>query len=258
MAGPRRRLFRPAHPSTAPGWVALRVGWAAASVFVVESLVLGLAIMPAAVFYQWHLDWSLSPWWVRGVLLGAATVPAYLIFAHLLMALSALACRGLGWRPEAGQVMPLAEMGWPLLDWARYSVISHVVRLLAGTALRATPMWLWYLRLDGAKIGRGVWVNSLGVTDHCLLELGPGVVIGAGAHLSGHTAERGAIRTDAITLGPGTTIGVNSIIGIGVTSGPGCQVGALSYVPKYTRLDGHTAYGGVPAVPLTAGQEQAP
>lgn len=227
-----------------------RFGWGVLSVFVVESLILAFALVPAALFYQWHLRWDLSPWWLRGVLLGAATVPAYLIFAHLLMLFSALACRLLGWRPKPDREMRIAEWGWPLIDWARYSVVSHVVRLLAGTALRATPMWVWYLRLDGATIGRRVWVNSLGVTDHCLLRFGDDVVVGAGAHISGHTAERGYIRTASIDLGPGTTVGVNTIVGIGVTSGPRCQIGALSFVPKGSRLDGDRAYGGVPVAPL--------
>ncbi|MDH3678796.1 MAG: hypothetical protein OEV40_02475 [Acidimicrobiia bacterium] len=224
----------------------LRFGWSIVSVFVVQSLILAFAIVPAAVFYQWHLRWGLSPWWLRGVLLGAATVPAYLIFAHLLMLFSALACRVLGWRPQAGQVMPIAELGWPLLDWARYSIVSHVVRLLVGSCLRATPMWVWYLRLDGARIGRRAWVNSLGVTDHPLLDLGDDVVVGAGAHLSGHTVERGAVRTAELRLAAGTTVGVNSIVGIGVTTGADCHIGALSYVPKYARLDGGTTYAGVP------------
>ncbi len=237
--------------STAGPMVAFRVIWAVVSVFVVESLVLAFAIVPAAVFFQWHLNWTLSPFWLKGVLVSAAAVPAYLIFAHLLMFFSALACRVLGWRPIPGQEMKLSEFGWPLLDWARYSIMSHVVRLLAGSVLRATPMWVWYLRLDGARLGRRVWVNSLGVTDHSLLDFGDDVVIGAGAHLSGHTAERGAIRTDPIILGAGTTIGVNTIIGIGVETGPGCQVGALSFVPKYSRLEANTAYGGVPVRALT-------
>lgn len=135
--------------------------------------------------------------------------------------------------------------------------MSHVVRLLAGTALRATPMWVWYLRLDGARVGRGVWVNSLGITDHCLLRLDDGVVVGAGAHLSGHTVERGAVRTDRIHLGAGTTVGVNSVVGIGVTTGPGCQIGALSFVPKHAILDPHTTYVGTPVRPVTptAGDE---
>ncbi|MEL7155411.1 MAG: hypothetical protein AAFN30_02305 [Actinomycetota bacterium] len=228
----------------------LRLAWGVTSAFVVQSLILAFALLPAALFYQWHLRWDLSPWWLRGVLLGAATVPAYLIFAHLLMLISALTCRILGWRPAPDAEMRIAEWGWPLLDWARYSIISHIVRLLAGSALRATPMWVWYLRLDGATIGRRVWVNSLGVTDHCLLDLGDDVVIGAGAHVSGHTAERGHIRTAPVRLGAGTTIGVNTIVGIGVETGENCQVGALSFVPKWSRLDGDRAYAGVPVHPL--------
>ena len=102
----------------------LRFGWAIVSAFVVESLILAFAILPAAVFYQWHLRWDISPWWLRGVLLGAATVPAYLIFAHLLMLFSALFCRILGWRPAPDQQMRIVEMGWPLLDWGRYSIIG--------------------------------------------------------------------------------------------------------------------------------------
>ena len=237
------------------GAAQIRFAWAIASLFVVECLILALAIWPAVAFFQWHLRWDISPWPLRGVLLSATTVPAYLIFAHLLMMLSALACRLLGWRPEADQKMRIADLDWPLLNWARYSAVSHVVRLLAGHALRGTPLWTWYLRLDGARIGRNVWVNSLGVTDHCLLTFGDDVVIGAGAHLSGHTAERGAIRTAAIELGSGTTVGLNSIVGIGVTTGPDCQIGALSYVPKHSRLDGDAIYAGVPVKPV---QPEAP
>lgn len=232
------------------GWPMARVAWAVSTVFLIESLILGLSILPAAVFYQWHLDWQLSPFWLRGVLLGAATVPAYLIFAHLLMALSAVACRLLGWRPRPGLRMRTADLGWPLLDWVRYSIVSHIVRLLAGTALRATPMWVWYLRLDGAQIGSRVWVNSLGITDHALIEFGDDVVIGAGAHLSGHTAERGYIKTDRIRLGRRTTVGVNTIVGIGVVTGPDCQIGALSYVPKNSQLESGMTYVGAPVKPV--------
>ncbi len=240
------------HERSWPGWTAVRFVWAIVSVFVVESMILGLAIWPAAAFYQWHLDWQVSPWWLRGILLSAATVPAYLIFAHLLMVLSAVACRVFRWRPQPDQTMRIAELGWPLLAWVRYSVVSHIVRLLVGPALRATPMWTWYLRLDGARIGHRVWVNSLGVTDHCLLRLDDDVVVGAGAHLSGHTAERGTIKTAAIHLGAGTTVGLNSIVGIGTETGTNCQIGALSFVPKYSQLDGDTTWAGVPVRPLAS------
>jgi len=40
--------------------------------------------------------------------------------------------------------------------------------------------------------------------------------------------------------------GVNSIIDIGVEIGDECQVAALSFVPKYAKLDPGGLYGGVP------------
>jgi acetyltransferase-like isoleucine patch superfamily enzyme len=142
--------------------------------------------------------------------------------------------------------MRIADLDWDLIDWARYGIASHVVRVFAGTLLRSTPIWVWYMRLNGARIGRRVWVNSLDVRDECLLEIGDDVVIGGGVHLSGHTVERGVVRTARIKLGAGTTVGVGSHVEIGVETGPRCQIGSLSVVPKFSRLDGDAVWVGRP------------
>ena len=42
------------------------------------------------------------------------------------------------------------------------------------------------------------------------------------------------------------TIGVGSVINIGVVAGDGCQVGAMSLVPKQTSLEPASIYVGVP------------
>ena len=63
---------------------------------------------------------------------------------------------------------------WPLLDWMRYLVSTHVVRVFVGSLFRATPVWTWYVRMNGARLGRGVYMNSLAVTDHSQLELATG------------------------------------------------------------------------------------
>ena len=89
-------------------------------------------------------------------------------------------------------------------------------------------------------------MNSLEVNDHNLLEFGARVIIGGDVHLSGHTVERGVIRTGRIRLGDNVTVGVGSIVNIGVEAGPRCQIGALSFVPKFSRLEADTTYVGVP------------
>jgi acetyltransferase-like isoleucine patch superfamily enzyme len=229
---------------------ALRVGWAALSVLVVESALIGLAALPSFLLLEWLGRSTAGP--ARPVVLLCAFGLAYVLFALWLMILSPLALRGLGWRTPVDASLPIGRMDWPLLNWARYLASTHVVRLLAGGVLRATPLWTMYLRLNGARIGRGVYVNSLEVMDHNLLELEEGVVIGAGAHLSGHTVEAGFVKTGTVHLGRNVTIGVGSVVGIDVTIGPGTQVGALSLVPKHSHLAAGALYAGIPVQRIDA------
>jgi non-ribosomal peptide synthetase-like protein len=132
------------------------------------------------------------------------------------------------------------------MRWVRYMVAAHLVRVLAGSVFRGSPIWTAYLRLNGAKIGRRVHVNSLFVSDHNLLEFGDGVVIGSEVHLSGHTVEGGVVKTARVRLGHEVTIGLGTVIDIGVTIGDGCQVGSLSLVPKRTILEPGGTYAGIP------------
>jgi acetyltransferase-like isoleucine patch superfamily enzyme len=223
-----------------------RFAWAVVTVFVFESVVIALAVLPAVAFWSWHLRWAV-PEWARVPLLALAFVPAYLLFAVGLAVYSAVGTRLLGWRTVDGLDVRLADYEWPVLDWGRYLVSIHVVRVFAGTVFRSTPVWTLYLRLDGARVGPGVWVNSLSLMDHNLLAIGAGTVIGSDVHLSAHTVEGGRLRTRRVALGRGVTIGVGSVIEIGVDVGDGAQLGALSVVPKFSRLEAGGFYAGAPA-----------
>jgi acetyltransferase-like isoleucine patch superfamily enzyme len=239
-ASPHRSRF-----ATSPAAL-LRFSWGIFTCFVVESFVVGVAALPAVLFWRTHLQWQLPAEWMRIVLLAMSLIPAYLVFSISLMMLSAGVTRMLGWRSPADATLRIRDFSWPLLDWGRYLVSIHVVRVLTGTMLRTTPIWSMYLRMNGARVGRGVFVNSLYVNDHNLLELGDGVVIGDSSHLSGHTVERGFVKTARVRLGRNVTIGLESVIGIGVEIGAHTQVGALSLVPKNSRLLPESVYVGIP------------
>jgi acetyltransferase-like isoleucine patch superfamily enzyme len=234
----------------------MRVTWTLVSVFVVECLVFGLAMVPGALFWEIFSLRSYPFVLMRIVVVSMAFIPAYGLFAFSLMVLSALSTRWLGWRTPANAEMPIKGLDWPLLCWVRYMVSVHVVRLFAGSFFRATPLWTFYLRLNGARLGRGVYVNSLAVNDHNLLEFGDRVVIGDGVHLSGHTVEHGVVKTAAVRLGDHVTIGLGTVVGIGVEAGDRCQVGALSFVPKFSRLNADTTYVGTPVRELQPSGER--
>jgi acetyltransferase-like isoleucine patch superfamily enzyme len=226
-----------------------RVIWTIVSIFVVESLVFGLAVLPAFLFWsliqRWPLPRRQEPL-VEPVIIAMSLIPAYLVFAIALVALSAWSTRLLGWRTEEGGAWRIADLEWPLLTWSRYMMSTHIVRVLVGTFFRSSPLWTWYLRQNGARIGQGVYINSLSISDHNLLEFGDGVVIGESVHLSGHTVEGGVVKTGRVTLGRGVTVGLGSIVGIGVIAGDRSQIGALSLVPKNTVLEAGGVYVGVP------------
>lgn len=222
----------------------LRVAWAALSLVAAESVLIGLAAAAPVMLLAWLGHATAGP--VRlGVVL-IALAPAYLVFALGLMAFSAVAMQMLGWRTPPAATLRIADADWPLLHWARGLAATHVVRLLAGGLLRATPLWSMYLRLNGARVGRRVFVNSLQVMDHHLLELGDGVVIGSAAHVSGHTVEHGFVKTGPVRLERNVTIGVGSVIGIDVVIGADTQIGALSLVPKHAHLPSGAVYAGIP------------
>jgi acetyltransferase-like isoleucine patch superfamily enzyme len=143
--------------------------------------------------------------------------------------------------------MRIADMGWPLLRWVRYAASIHLARVLAGTLFRGSPIWTVHLRLNGTRLGKQVYVNSLSVSDYNLLECGDDVVIGGAVQLSGHTVEQGIVKTANVRIGHHVTLGLGSVIEIGVEIGSNCQIGALSFVPKHTKLAGGAIYAGIPA-----------
>jgi acetyltransferase-like isoleucine patch superfamily enzyme len=235
-----------------------RLLWTLVSVLVVESLVFAGSVLPAALFWLVFFERDYPNRLVAIVVLSIAFIPTYLLFAFFLMVLSALSTMVTGWRTPRDAEMPISSLSWPLLNWARYMVSVHIVRLFAGSVFRATPLWTLYLRLNGARLGKSVFINSLAVNDHNLLEFDDYVVLGDGVHLSGHTVERGIVKTAPVRLGRNVTIGLGSVVGIGVEAGPGSQVGALSLVPKYMKLDAGVTYVGTPVRRLERKRDPAP
>jgi acetyltransferase-like isoleucine patch superfamily enzyme len=209
-------------------------------------VVFALSATPPLLFLRalWNLPYPREE--ARMLVVAIAMLPAYGLFACMLVLLSALSTRLVGWRTPADVTLPISSLDPQLLTWVQSMVMLHVVRVLAGSIFRASPIWTLYLRLNGARLGRRVFVNSLAVVDHNLLEFGDDVIIGDGAHVAGHTVEDGLLKTARVRLGRGVTIGVGSVVGIGVDAGPGCRVGALSVVPKFTRLDPGATYVGAP------------
>jgi hypothetical protein len=131
----------------------------------------------------------------RAVAISIVAVPSYVLFALLLMYVSAVTVRVLNWRTPPNAEMRIADVDWPLLQWARSLAATHIVRVFAGLLFRGSPIWTAYLRLAGARLGRRVYVNSLAVTDYNLLEFGLAATLRLGSGASSRSASK--LVTDA-------------------------------------------------------------
>ncbi|MGE5204718.1 MAG: hypothetical protein ACM3PW_03820 [Chlamydiota bacterium] len=236
MTGPRKRFVN--------FW---RISWAVSTLVLVEFIVCGLSAIPAVILWLGLVNLPVSGPHLRIILLSSALVPSYIIFALALLVVSPLVTRLAGWRTPPHAEMRIADLDWPLMNFVRYAASNHFVRVLAGTLFRGSPLWTFHLRLAGARLGRRVYVNSLELNDYNLIECEDDVVIGADVHLSGHTVEGGIIKTGSVHLGRNTTVGVSSIVEIGVTTGANCKIGALTFVPKNLPLEADAVYVGIPA-----------
>lgn len=224
-----------------------RIAWTVSTLLLVEVVICGLSALPLVILWLQLAKLLTLNRPLQVIVLSGALIPSYIIFALALLIVSPLVIRLVGWRTPDHAEMRIADLDWPLLNFVRYVAANHLVRVLAGTFFHASPVWTFHLRLAGARLGRRVYINSLELNDYNLLEFEDDVVVGAGAHLSGHTVEAGIVKTGRVYLGHNTTVGVNSIIEIGVSTGPNCEIGALSLVPKNIKLEADAIYAGIPA-----------
>lgn len=222
-----------------------RLAWTVVSIVVVQTIVCGLAMVPAVALWAFVASLPVSIL-TRLLLFSGIAIPSTVAFAVTLLIVSPIATWVTRTRTPANLELRIADMSWPLMTWARYMVAIHIVRVFAGTLFRGSPFWTAYLRLNGARLGRGVYINTLHISDHNLLDFGDQVIIGSEVHVSGHTVESGVVKTGNVRLGDQVTVGLGTTIEIGVVAGDRCQIGALSFVPKHTALDAGAVYVGSP------------
>lgn len=115
---------------------------------------------------------------------------------------------------------------------------------LAGS-VPGTPLMTAWLRGLGARIGKGVWVESYWLPETDLVTLQDAATVNRGCVLQTHLFHDRILRTDTVvlregaTLGPGGIVLPGSTIGARTTLGPASLVMAAESVPDDTRWLGN-------------------
>jgi non-ribosomal peptide synthetase-like protein len=126
----------------------------------------------------------------------------------------------------------------------RYWKLSATPYLVA---LNGTPFKNVAWRLLGARVGRRVFDNGLGITERSLVTIGDECVFNEGSLLQGHSMEDGIFKSDRITVGDRCTLGPNAFCHYGTDVGSDALLRADSFLMKGSQVRPGTSWGGNPA-----------
>ncbi|MGW1795896.1 Pls/PosA family non-ribosomal peptide synthetase [Streptomyces sp. NPDC001984] len=209
--------------------------------------------------------------WARGLVELCRIVPVFCSAALAVLTVAALCALGV-WAPVlsglvllgAGFLAALMSIvaKWVLVGrhrgaehplWSgfvwRNELADTFVEVLAvpwlAGSVPGTPVLTAWLRGLGARIGRGVWLESYWLPETDLVTLEDATTVNRGCVLQTHLFHDRILRTDTVvlregaTLGPGGIVLPGSTIGARTTLGPASLVMAAESVPDDTRWLGN-------------------
>jgi len=137
----------------------------------------------------------------------------------------------LGLKPGAYEVGSPVFFRWLVYSGLHLWTVNIVLPFLRGNN------WIKiYLRVAGAKVGKGVFVNSKDIFDAYLLEIGDDVFIGGEAFLNCHLFDNGRLVLGKIKLGDGATVGACAYITPGTCAGKNSRIGMYTYLRRGTEI----------------------
>ncbi|MCS5722132.1 amino acid adenylation domain-containing protein [Herbiconiux sp. CPCC 203407] len=161
---------------------------------------------------------------------------------------------------------------WSSFVW-RSEVSDTFTEMVAAPwfaeAAAGTPALVWWLRSLGARIGRGVWIDTYWLPEADLVTLGDATTVNRGCVVQTHLFHDRVMSLDTVTLDDGATLGPHSVIlpaariAAQGTVGPASLVMRGELVPEGSRWSGNpigpwrevrtSDYGAHPPTPADAG-----
>ncbi len=191
---------------------------------------------------------------VVALLAGPGVLAALLLTGPLLVAagLAAAAITTAAKWVLVGRMRPGTHPLWSGFVW-RNELADTFVEVVAAPwfarAVSGTPVLNAWLRLMGARIGRGVWIESYWLPETDLVVLGDGATVNQGSVVQTHLFHDRRFAMDLVVLRRGATLGPNSVILPAATLGRHATVGPVSLVMRGESVPDKTAWIGNPIGP---------
>ncbi|MEU8088206.1 Pls/PosA family non-ribosomal peptide synthetase [Micromonospora sp. NPDC049101] len=183
--------------------------------------------------------WRAGGWWAAALAAGPVLLGAAITAAAIATAAKWLL---------VGRFRVAERALWTSFVWRNELADTFVEVLAAPWLVRfatGTPLLAAWLRTLGAKIGRGVWLETYWLPEYDLVRLGDGATVNRGCVVQTHLFHDRVMSMDEVTLGAGAALGPHGIvlpgasIGARTTVGPGSLVTRGDAVPCDSRWLGN-------------------
>ena len=217
---------------------------------LLAAAVVGLGFFPMVYFLVgvWRCTSGADLWW-RVLLFSFSIGFGYFLFGAALIFLCVFAKNLFGFKIAPGL---FAIHSKEALLWMGYNSMILIANSAFLDVLRLSPFQTLFYRLMGAKVGAGANINTGGLADLSMLEIGDNVMIGGGVALICHASERGYLRLAPTKIGNNVSIGLSSIIMPDCEIGDGASIAPCSLLPKGTKIPPKGVWGGNPLRDLRA------
>ena len=174
-------------------------------VLLIYTIVLwGLPVAPAiAVFDLVTEQFLTSNNAFNYVVYGLTVGLCFMVYILSLLFMSGMTQRIIHVRIPADKDKIVDKLeSWTTVRWA---ICAHLHRCTHPVLVHTIPSPICnaYYRLAGAKIGKGVQINSINLNDPSIISVGDKVVIGGRSVINGHLVEKGEIILARVSLKKG-------------------------------------------------------
>ena len=208
--------------------------------------VIGISMIPSIfLVYKYVQNTEINS--IKNIVLLAViigiSIYLFFIFALLVFAIFERILV-IGFKPGRYSINSPLFARWLIYSGLHVILLNLVLPYVSGTVFAKI-----FYRILGCKIGKNVFINTVGLHDSYLLEIEDNVVIGGDANISCHIFEGNHLILNNVKIGSNTLISAESYIMPGVTIGKNCNIGLKSYIRKNRKIEDESIIMAIPGMP---------
>lgn len=214
--------------------------------YIFYGAILGISITPSAILMHkvYSLLSFLNPVHIM-IFTILSGISIYLFFIVSLLVFGIVErILTVGFKPGKYSTSSFLFIRWLIYSGLHILLLNTVLPFMAGSDFAKI-----FYRILGAKIGKNTFINTRGLHDAYLLEIGDNVVVGGETDISCHIFEGNELILGKIKIGSNTLIGTHCYIMPDVTVGNNCNIGLYSYVRKKRTIEDKSMIMSIPGIP---------